>query len=278
MCGNHFKRITKTHLKNKCVESITTEEYLSRFPDAELISSDLKKLYSNTEESIKQKWGNEQGKDRWENYVSAQAETNMLEHKKNKYGWTKEEFDEYNKSRAQTLDNMISRYGDEDGIVKWEEYCNRQRYTTTIEYFIDNYGSEIGIEKYNNFLEKRLSANKHQSKVELEAYNSLSNIIDCLQLSVKLDNAYYGPFDYGSLERKKLIEFYGTYWHADPRFYSSNFVCRQKNMSAKQIHSRDQAKRTYAMNQGYKVFIIWEHDWRKSKEKTINNIIKWWNE
>lgn len=278
LCGKFFKRITQTHLKNKCVEKISTEEYLDRFPGAEIIAPDLKKLYSNTEDSIKDKWGDVEGENRWERYISAQTESNLFEYKEKKYGWTEEKFKEYNKSRAVTIDNLIKKYGEKTGIEKWEEYCNRQRYTTTLEYFIKKYGYDDGAEKYNNFANKRVQAKKNQSKIELEVFGEIENHLDQIEMSIRLDNPYYGPFDYGNLEKKKLIEFYGSYWHCDPRFYSEDYVCRQKGLTAKQIRTRDQAKRKYATNQGYQVFVIWEHDWRKNKEKILENITRWWNE
>jgi G:T-mismatch repair DNA endonuclease (very short patch repair protein) len=278
MCGKLFKRITKSHLKNKCVESITTHEYLTRFPNAELIAPDLKKLYSNTKESIKNKWGEQAGEERWGRYIAAQAKTNSFEYKSKNYSWSNKEYKEYNKSRAATIDNFIARHGEEVGLTKWEEYCDRQRYTTSQKYFIEKYGYNNGVEKYDNFANKRSQAKKNQSKIELEVFNALKDYLESLSLSVRLSNIYYGPFDYGCLEKKKLIEFYGTYWHTDPRFYNEDFVCSHKGLSARKIRSRDRAKRTYALNQGYQVFVIWEHDWRKNKEKTLENIIRWWNE
>lgn len=278
LCGKYFKRITRTHLKNKCIESISTEEYQRRFPDAILISDDLKKLYSNTKDSIKDKWGEDVGENRWNNYIKLQSESNLYEYKLKKYGWSKQKFNDYNKQRATTLDNLIIRYGEEQGLTKWKEYCDRQKYTTTLSYFIEKYGTEDGLKKYNKFVENRSFAKKTQSKIELEVFDVLKNVINNIELSVRLDNPYYGPFDYGSIEKRKLIEFYGTYWHADPRFFDSSKFFNQKKMTAKKIWARDQAKRSYATNQGYQVFVIWEHDWCKNKEKTVNNIIRWWND
>lgn len=277
LCKKEFKRITRSHLKHSCVESITTKEYLRRFPTADIVSPALKKLYSNTKDSIIEKYGGEIGQEKWKSYCDAQAVTNTFEYKAEKFNISKEQFEDYNKSRAATLENFVKRHGEEEGLAKWHDYCERQRYTTSIDYFVKTYGAEVGTKKYQEFCFGRSMANKIQSAVELAAYNELKQVLQDLEISVKLSNPYYGPYDFGSLSKKKLIEFYGTYWHADPRFFEADYFFSQKNQTAAQIRARDQAKRSYALSNGFKLQVIWEHDWRKNKQQVINNLTAWWN-
>ena len=42
LCEKEFKRITRTHLKT---HNVTTDEYINKFPNAEIISEDLKISY-----------------------------------------------------------------------------------------------------------------------------------------------------------------------------------------------------------------------------------------
>lgn len=278
LCHKQMKRITKTHLKSGCVESITPEEYKNRFPNAPIMVDSLKKLFSNTEQSIKEKYGEDDGDKRWKNYQKVQAETNTFEYKAKKYNISKQEFDEYNKSRSSTLENFIERYGEEVGLDKWDEYCERQRYTTTLEYFIEKYGEVEGQERFDRFCLGRNLTYKKQSNLEVIAYEEIKNILPLIEMSIRLENPYYGPYDFGNIHKKKLIEFYGTYWHTDPRFYVDEYIRKQGNLTAKKIRERDQAKRTYAENNGYSVFIIWEYDWKNNKEIVIENLKRWWNE
>lgn len=277
-CGKIFKRITRTHLKNTCKESITPEEYKIKYPDAKLTAENLNKLFSNTKESITSKYGEEIGSVKWRSYQEIQAETNTFDYKAKKHNMSKEEFNNYNKERSCTLVHFIERHGEVDGINKWDEYCERQRHTTTTEYFISNYGEEIGIAKYEAFCLARNLANCKQSKKELEVFDEIKGILQNIQLSVRLHNPHYGPFDYGNLEKKKLIEFYGTYWHADPRFYEESTYHYQRRMTFGKIRSRDQAKRTFALNNEYSVFVIWEYDWSKNKIETIQRLKDFWND
>jgi hypothetical protein len=277
LCKKEFKRITQTHLKYTCVENVTTKEYLKRFPTAELIPSELKTLYSNTKESIIEKYGNEVGSKKWQSYCDIQAKTNTFDYKASKFNISKEQFIDYNRNRSATLENFIKRHGEEQGVKKWYDYCDRQRYTTTLEYFIETYGVEAGTKKYQEFCVCRNMTNNVQSKIEIAAYTDLKLLMKDLEISVRLNNPYYGPYDFGNLSKKKLIEFYGTYWHADPRFFEADQFFSQKKQTASQIHARDQAKRSYATSRGFKLQVIWEHDWRKNKQQVINNLITWWN-
>ena len=54
---------------------------------------------------------------------------------------------------------------------------------------------------------------------------------------------------------KYIIEVQGDYWHANPKFYSTNI----DNIQSKNIR-RDKAKLTYLNNQGYFVLYLWEDD------------------
>ena len=47
--------------------------------------------------------------------------------------------------------------------------------------------------------------------------------------------------------------------------------------TALQQWAHDTRKRDSVISLGYEVFVIWEDDWKKSKTKIINEVIKWWN-
>lgn len=276
LCGKVFKRISTTHLKHGCVESITTAEYMARFPHAPIASENIRKTCVVTEEKLVSKYGEEEGTANWKSYCDIQAESNTFAYKEAKYGMTIEEYNAYCSSLSQTIQNMIDRHGVVAGMVNWNLYCDQQRHTTTIEYFIEKHGLEAGTTIYENWCISRTSSERVQSKIELSAYSDLKEVLADLELAVRLNNPYIGPYDYGNLPRKKLIEFYGSYWHADPDLYDKDFYISQKDQSASMIWSRDQAKRTYANNQGYEVFVIWEKAWYKDKETIINEIKEWY--
>jgi hypothetical protein len=58
----------------------------------------MKEKYAITQENLIKKHGESKGIEKWLNYCSKQSETNTFQYKKEKYGWSKEKFDEYIKS------------------------------------------------------------------------------------------------------------------------------------------------------------------------------------
>lgn len=162
----------------------------------------------------------------------------------------------------------------------WEEYCARQAYTTTLEYFIEEYGEAEGIKKYNEFN----AARKHvlevdSSKMELDCIKWATQYIPELsslepQGSIPGVN---GKVDFVCHERKKIIEFYGTHWHADKSRYAAD--SRVGNHSAQEIWDRDAHKIKSANAAGYSVFVIWQREYERKHLHVdlIKRLMEWWD-
>ena len=276
LCGSIFKRITPTHLKSGCVENVTIAEYIQRFPDAPIISENIRKECAITEVKLLSKYGEEEGIINWKSYCDRQAETNTFEYKHKTDGMTMEEYDAYNQGRAMTSANCIKRYGRKLGLQLWNEYCDRQRYTTTLEYFVEEYGLEDGTQKYNDFCVGRMFGSNSQSKIQISAYDELALLLEGLTTEIQLDTTLAGPFDYGNTTRKKLIEFNGTFWHADRRFYDLDWVNPVTNRTAIEIWRHDLEKEEVAISHGYSVMTIWESDWQDDKQRVIDELVEWY--
>ena len=85
--------------------------YAFNIPDD--VANTFTKTTAVTLKNLVKKYGENEGKLRWEKYRNLQAVTNTFEYKKEKYGWSREDFDKFNQSRAITEENLINRYGDE---------------------------------------------------------------------------------------------------------------------------------------------------------------------
>lgn len=244
----------------------------------------MKEKYAITENNLIKKWGEEVGRKKWETYRKKQSETNTFEYKSEKYGWTKKEFDEYNKSRSVTLENLIKRHGEETGLNIWKEYCDRQKYSTSIEYFINKHGEERGREIYENFCKKRMSGAGY-SIISKKLFDTLSDII-------KESDVYYGDKEWYLYdnENKKYylidffikslnigIEFNGDIWHANPLKYKSfdKPFPFQKDLTAEEIWNKDKVKNDFLKTKLNKLIIIWESDlYKDGIDNTISKIIK----
>lgn len=264
---------------------------------------------SQTLENMNLLYGDHEGKIRWDSYRTKQGITNSFEYKQEKYGWTQEDFDEYNKSRSVTLDNMIIRHGEKAGLEKWEAYCDRQAYTNTLEYFKGKYGEvegNIKWEEYNTAkasssdpfaIAKRLDISFEQALVVMAERRTNSFVsetekafIDQLSLALSEDIKYTYKtkqfaiwnetlnsatfFDVCCSKRKKIIEYNGDYWHANPKKYKPDFVVQQRGMTAKEIWEHDQHKIEKAMARGFEVLVVWESDFFRDG---INGALKFWN-
>ena len=313
LCKKSFKRITSTHLKTSCVETITMQAYIKRFPNATLICDNIKKLCSTTKESTIAKYGLEIGSRKWDEYVSLQAITNSYEYKAEKYNFSKKQFDEYNNSRSVTKHNMVSKYGTEIGLEKWNSYCERQRYTNSIEYFIEKYGEMDGIIKWNaycddraksrtiEFIMKKYSvdilgaesilserfANNNGNSSEGERVfiqfiksflDEITNTYENKQFCIWSDKlAAPVFFDVTSSNRKKIIEYNGDYWHGNQSMYEDTFIIKQTGRTVLETRQRDEMKYQAAITRGFDLFIVWENEFIDNPENIKQQLLKWWN-
>lgn len=261
-----------------------------------------------TEDVMIRKWGEEEGKRRWKSYCDKQSETNTFEYKQEKYGWTKEQFDDYNKSRSVTLELCIERHGEEEGRKMWKEYCERQRYTTSLEYMIEEYGEEEGTKKYNKFNEERakqsyinfiLNPNNRSdrsfSNISQDLFNSVKDRLNKLGI---YNEIYYETYnneylinqsktqtyflDFYDKTKNLVIEFNGSYWHADPRLYESSDVFNRNGntTTAQHIWDKDKKRKENIIRiLNNPIYIeVWESDWNENQDKVIEEILKYYND
>jgi very-short-patch-repair endonuclease len=309
-CNAELNRIQWTHLRNKCTGNLNSvNEYKQKYPDAPLVDEEIAKLTAVTQVAMIRKYGEEEGQQRWEIYRTKQAASNSFEYKKEKHGWSKEQFDEYNSSRAQTIEKMIARHGEEIGTQKWLEYCERQSYTNTKEYFVEKYGKVDGEKKYLKLnREKSASVNPKimseirgitmeealeivmirysrsagfvsGSKLEKEFAEMLSEALGPLENTTmtkpfgKWSHLLNSYVIYDIQHQGKIIEFNGDYWHANPKLYKDDAVIRGR--TAKEIQHYDKLKIQTAENLGFECMTIWESEFNADKTGTINKVKIW---
>ena len=246
-----------------------------------------------TENAMIRKWGEKEGKKRWKSYCDKQAETNTFEYKQEKYGWSKEQFEEFNKSRAVTLELCIERHGEEAGRKMWDEYCERQRYTTSLEYMIEEYGEEEGNNKYKDFCYYRTNScgSKSYSLISQQCFNAIYSHINTTneiyyhdlnkEYSIINNNTTYN-LDFYDKTKNLVIEFLGDYWHANPKRYNSDetIIHHQKSICVKDIWKYDkQRKRNICKVLNNPVYIeVWESDWKENQYKVMEEILKYYND
>lgn len=254
------------------------------------------------------KYGEELGKQKWQEYRKIQGKTNSLEYKKEKYGMTEEEFKEYNKSRAVTLKNLTKKYGEEEGKRRFEIYREKQKYVGSCEeYFIEKFGEELGKQKWKevnkskgvtleNYI-KRLGKEKGteefnkriQRKTKFYSKMSSQFFEDLIKRLGRKEHIYFGEnefgkynpytggyvkFDFTDTLNHKIIEFNGDNFHPKEE-HDKNF----KNVFNKEITSemawqRDRQKEIIANENGFKIYYIWEHEVNENYEIAIQKCLE----
>lgn len=241
-----------------------------------------KERQSVTKEKMIKKYGANEGEQRWKVYCDKQSITNSFEYKHEKYGISEKEFREYNRSRSVTKENMINRYGEEMGNKKWNEYIDRQRYTCTIEYFINQYGEEEGKVKYDLFSQKRsevcITIGKHSNISdelldEIVKYFKKNKVYYAEnEYQVSTISGHYYNLDYYDRTLNVVIEFFGDYYHFNPKKYSADTVLR--NIKAQDKWDRDAVRLEDIQNTlNCKIIVIWESTYRNDKHGTIDKVI-----
>jgi len=312
ICGKKLKRITHSHVKT---HNITIKQYQDKFGyDPSILTCEsLLNKFSVTEKSMINKYGEKDGKHRWNEYKEKQRVSNTYEYKKHKHGWTMEQFNSYNSSRAVTKENCIKRHGKVKGLSVYNEYIRKQRYSgCTIEYFIDKYGEPDGIREYNrvcrekghtidNYIRKYgiLSVKKYNeyknnqrpfySKISQEMFDEIYDSIEYTKCYYAKLNKEYGIYlphskqytfiDFYVLDCNKAIEFYGDYWHCNPNIYDEKYVHTVYNKPAKEVWDSDNNRISELYNHyGIDTLVIWQQDYIDNKNDTINKCLEFLND
>ena len=254
-----------------------------------------------TKNGMIKKYGEKEGLEKWKNYCKVQGETNTFEYKKEKYGWTQEDFKDFNKSRAVTRENLVNRHGKEKGDQMFDDYVKKQRTNgKTLKWFIDTYGENIGREKYKKVGIGKASSGMISgitvSKVSNEFFKILSKFTNYYIKSDinggekiiyidELDKCYI--LDGYIEELKVCIEFQGDYYHANPNKYDEFFEFPEFTpenvitLTSKDLWRRDKIKKEALMKyMGIRTIEIWESDFYKNRnneefyKEIVNKIIE----
>jgi very-short-patch-repair endonuclease len=74
------------------------------------------------------------------------------------------------------------------------------------------------------------------------------------------------------LERKIVVEFNGDAYHCNPRKWKKDQYSTLIKMTAGEKWNKDRIRYASLREQGYRVIVIWESDWKSSKENCLTLI------
>lgn len=199
---------------------------------------------------------------KWESRRKFMSDKNTFEFKKRRYGWSEEDFDNFNATRKQTKQRMVERYGEVEGTCRWESYVAKQQIAgVTLEWFQQKHGL-IGGEmrwkvlcktkahNFENYMKKygcaELAAQKLIQKYSKQTpfFSSKSqNLFELIRVRISSPpecvyyaqhqgefgsydsvNQRYYKYDFVDTQRKICIEFNGDHYHGNPNLYKPDDI------------------------------------------------------
>lgn len=104
------------------------------------------------------------------------------------------------------------------------------------------------------------------SKPETEWLNYLNIPIENRQIKFKIKNKFY-KFDAFDPKTNTIYEFYGDYWHGNPKIFNPNDMNRSNKKLFGDLYIQTINREKFLIKNGYKIIYIWEHDWKIKKDK-----------
>lgn len=115
----------------------------------------------------------------------------------------------------------------------------------------------------------------NESKIERELLCAVKERLPTRNVrksTIKINTQWFYPDI--RVDKEHIIEFYGNFWHANPKMYKPNDILHH-GVCAQEIWERDKQRTITLENAGYRVFIVWESDYKQDKDGIISNILSW---
>lgn len=266
-------------------------EYIAKYGSENIFDDYLRELYDTaSKKSFIRRHGKVEGEKKYEEYVQFHKYKNTFEYKQNVHGWSKEEYDSYNKSRAMTKELCVFRHGETLGEKIWSDYVEKQKTAgCSKDYFISKYGQEKGIQYYKTVNKKKSNHNNHYggtSKAASDFCMALYNEIKNINLPVYFYNKKLNKKEYWvySKENKRYffidfcipdlniaIEFNGDFWHANPNIFEAKDVVIGEKL-AEDIWAFDAYKLHMLKQHDLDVLVVWQSDYTSRKPEILEEL------
>ncbi len=236
---------------------------------------EFRKKCSNSKENYIKKYGEKEGIERYNKNVESHSKSsprtlNYWVKKTDNYFDAVKKLNDFQKRDKEFF---IKKYG-ENGEKVFDEINIKKIKNSSYDYYIKKYGKEEG---HKIFLNKLIRKNGRKSKISQEFKNLLSLKIDFeiqeeKQILIEEELKIFFV-DFIIPEKNVVIEFYGDYWHANPKFYKREDMIKSKKAS--QIWEEDKERISLIKSKlNCKVLTIWEDDFKKDKFKIIEDLDK----
>ena len=162
------------------------------------------------------------------------------------------------------------------GLKRSDEFKHNQR-LRALEWYSSNPAQKElrSINMKKSWSEGKIEPNINsinESKTEKELRGILESILGNVVQKRTLhigDKWYYPDIILGG---KFIVEYYGNFWHANPRIYNETDMVHH-NRQAIDIWDHDNSRKEILENNGYYYYIIWEDDYKNDQDNCIKNVL-----
>ena len=117
----------------------------------------------------------------------------------------------------------------------------------------------------------------NESKIEINLLKEIQKIYpDACKKTLRDKQGWIIP-DIILEKQKIIIEFYGDFWHFNPKYYSHDDYNIKIKMNAQEMWDKDKKRLNRIHKLGYKTYIVWQDEYKKNKQLVIDNIKKFIN-
>jgi hypothetical protein len=171
-----------------------------------------------------------------------------------------------------SLRSFQKRYGDDAGAIKYNEYITKNTYSRSLSGYIDVYGEKVGVKMYEERQRRRRSPFSQISQELFKAIDdSKSSYYATKNREFVTSNGNGGSYfyDYVDVRTKKIIEFNGDIFHGNPKIYTKKDTPNpfDLQLTCEEMWYKDTIKNQFIESKGYRVFVVWEKDYREDKFK-----------
>ena len=184
---------------------------------------------------------------------------------------------------------FIDKYGEEEGKRKYKEICEKKEaskgYSFVSQEMFEAIDKKLGIvalpsrwEKKNHEYEIIAPYDVNFIKVHSDVISNVDSSVGINLIDVfKDDDVKMVKFRPDYVLGKRIIEFNGDFWHANPAIYGPDDVLEMFNKTyevAKNIWERDACRLDILKALGFQVYVVWEADYGSDPDRVVEECVK----
>jgi len=304
ICGEKVTRIYGAHLKK---HGMTSQEYKDKYPGFPLMcEKDLKNTTKNSGKHMKEEKYKKMFSDKFKGENNPNHKTKTTEkQRKERSPFCLEFHDNDEEKLINFRNNALSNrefavrldyYLDRGYDLETSEKMLKERQTTfSLDICIEKYGEIEGTKKFKkrtikwqkSLLENgnlkcgfsKISQELFYKILEKYGFEDRKNVYFATknqEYFISLKGGIFYQYDFTDLKNKKIIEYNGDEYHANPKKYESYDTPHpfRKNITSEEMWKKDKDKKEIAELNGFEVLTIWDSEYKKNKKIILKKCLK----